>query len=213
LYTSLIFDIKNNVLNFELMEELHEKIKRLRKAQGISQLQLAKLIGISQPTLTNIEKGITDSITISVGKKLADELDVDFYELFDIPFLNIEKDNMMSKIHELEKVNDDLEKKINEKDSFIASLTSSGGNAFGFVLQEFINNYNFIFNIFSNLLKESYNTALSEKILSERNRFISFEKKLLQRYNDMGIFTIEELKDEIAYRNDIGAKFLNINEM
>ncbi|OGM06816.1 hypothetical protein A2130_01870 [Candidatus Woesebacteria bacterium GWC2_33_12] len=57
------------------------KIKRLRKAQGISQEQLASSIGVQTATISNIERGVTDT-SIYLIFKIARELKLHIKELF-----------------------------------------------------------------------------------------------------------------------------------
>lgn len=66
------------------MESLKDKIRRLRKEKGISQVDVAKASGINQASYSNIEKGSTTSISIEVGKGIAKALEISFNELFDI---------------------------------------------------------------------------------------------------------------------------------
>lgn len=81
------------------METMNEKIKRLRKQKGLSQVEVAKAAGITQSSYASIEKGDTKSITIEVGKGFAKALGMTFNELFDIESQNI--DNLNNQIKEL----------------------------------------------------------------------------------------------------------------
>lgn len=51
-----------------------ENVKRLREEKGLTQKQLANLVGITQPTIAQYEIGIKVP-TIVIGAKLAKELD------------------------------------------------------------------------------------------------------------------------------------------
>ena len=51
-----------------------ENVKRLREEKGLTQKQLANLVGITQPTIAQYEIGIKVP-TIVIGAKIAKELD------------------------------------------------------------------------------------------------------------------------------------------
>jgi len=61
-----------------------EKLKQLRKQKGISQNTVASAAGISISAYSNIENGVSKSITIDIGKGIAKALGVSFIELFEI---------------------------------------------------------------------------------------------------------------------------------
>jgi transcriptional regulator with XRE-family HTH domain len=67
------------------METTGEKIKRFRKLRGFTQKELSALVGIVQTTLAGIEAGKTKTITIDLGIRFSDRLNVSFLELFSIP--------------------------------------------------------------------------------------------------------------------------------
>lgn len=88
-----------------------EKIKNYRKTKGISQIEMAKFIGISQAAYGKIESGFTKTVTIEVGKGIALALGVSFVELFDIsPDVHFEGYDSALKAHQ--NVIDDYEKTI-----------------------------------------------------------------------------------------------------
>ncbi len=97
----------NNSSNFVTMNlnenKVSERIRELRKTKGLTQVELAAKVGISQPTLTNIEKGQTDNIPLIVCKKLSETLGVSFNELFDVdnPVNTEEKDKLKKEIEVL----------------------------------------------------------------------------------------------------------------
>ena len=68
-------------MGFKINKQLGTKIKRLRKAQGISQEQLASSIGVQTATISNIERGVTDT-SIYLIFKIARELKLHIKELF-----------------------------------------------------------------------------------------------------------------------------------
>ena len=59
---------------------MNVKIERIKK--GLSQRQLAKLCGVCQNTIVNIEKGEIDTVIVQNLKKVAEVLGVGMVELF-----------------------------------------------------------------------------------------------------------------------------------
>ncbi len=59
------------------MTPLHFRIKELREAQGLSQVELARLAGIRPATLSRIETGKTTGIDFDTLEKLAKALGCD----------------------------------------------------------------------------------------------------------------------------------------
>jgi len=96
------------------MESLGERITKLRIEKGISKADVARVCDITQTAYANIEKDITQSITIEIGKKIALAIGVSFNELFEIDLpkkdseliekLTAEKKMLCEKIEEKEKI-------------------------------------------------------------------------------------------------------------
>ncbi len=57
-----------------------ENIRNLRKAKGLSQKQLANLIGVTQPMVAQMERG-TKAASLQLGVEIAKVLDCDIREL------------------------------------------------------------------------------------------------------------------------------------
>lgn len=55
------------------------KVERVKK--NLTQKDLQELTGISRPTISKIEKGNTDVVTLGVYKKLAQALEIPIEEL------------------------------------------------------------------------------------------------------------------------------------
>lgn len=49
-----------------MREHMGTRVRRARKAEGLSQEQLAKKVGVTQPTISDIEKGIAKTTRIVV---------------------------------------------------------------------------------------------------------------------------------------------------
>lgn len=57
-------------------------LKRLRTNRGISQLQLATAVNVTQPMIAQIERG-TKALTMELGKEIAEVLKVSVNELLE----------------------------------------------------------------------------------------------------------------------------------
>lgn len=50
---------------------LGERVRKRREQLGLSQRELARVSGISQPTISNIERGVQEEVTTTVLRPLA----------------------------------------------------------------------------------------------------------------------------------------------
>jgi transcriptional regulator with XRE-family HTH domain len=55
---------------------LGESLKSLREHAGLSQNALAKLTGVPQSVISDVERGVQPTITLETAKELADALGV-----------------------------------------------------------------------------------------------------------------------------------------
>lgn len=101
------------------MESLGEKIKKIRKAKGISQTIVSEMCGIKQSSFANIETGKTQNISIEVGKGIARALGILFDELFEIESTTYLKDNSTKEFESFRKEIESLNERINEKEKII----------------------------------------------------------------------------------------------
>ena len=67
----------------EYLQNLGEKLQKLRKKRGLTQEQLAESIGTKHSQIGRLERGETNS-TILVLRKIAKELSVPLTELVDV---------------------------------------------------------------------------------------------------------------------------------
>lgn len=58
-----------------------DNIRKIRRDKDISQEQLAKAVGVSQPMIAQIERG-SRTATMPIGKAIADVLGCDVTELY-----------------------------------------------------------------------------------------------------------------------------------
>jgi len=68
----------------QFYRELGQRIARFRKAQGLTQVQLAEILGIAQQTMAHYEGGSL-RVAVALLKPLAKALAVSFEELIDEP--------------------------------------------------------------------------------------------------------------------------------
>ena len=76
----------------DIKKLLGKRIKELRKAQGISQQQLAVLANIDQRNLSHIECG--DTFPSKAFLVIATALNIDLQALFDFQHLDMNQQNM-----------------------------------------------------------------------------------------------------------------------
>lgn len=57
------------------------RIAEIRKARGLSQTELAEMVGVEQPTISRLEKG-NDSVTLRLVRQVAKALGVEVSDLF-----------------------------------------------------------------------------------------------------------------------------------
>ncbi|MCL6101614.1 MAG: helix-turn-helix domain-containing protein [Bacteroidetes bacterium] len=106
------------------MESLGEKIKRIRKSKGISQIVVAESCMIKQPSYANIESGKTQNITIEIGIGIAKALGVSFNELFEIEIGNLPKEEVNIQLEDLKVKLEELKERISEKDQLITAISN-----------------------------------------------------------------------------------------
>jgi transcriptional regulator with XRE-family HTH domain len=104
---------KTNYKNEEAVKR-GKRIYSLRTNKGISRRGLAKNIDISDTALANIENGITESITIELGRKICNNLNISFNELFEIESpSNKEIAELKAEIEKLQNLNKEKDENLN----------------------------------------------------------------------------------------------------
>ncbi len=87
---------------------MESSIKEIRKRKGITQVQLAQMLGITQSGVQKLESGIND-LTTKMMKKLAEVLDVEPWELLpkDMqPNISPEEQEILRTIRKVKSSND-----------------------------------------------------------------------------------------------------------
>lgn len=107
------------------LKEVLEKIKNLRNQKGISQAQMAKMVGVTQAGYANIETNDKGKLSLVVAVGIAKALNVGFNELFDIDGDSQKIDSLNNEIKLLEKRIIELEDQLNDKRSIIEFLSSN----------------------------------------------------------------------------------------
>lgn len=118
------------------MESINERIKRIRKAAGINQAEVAKAAGINQASFSNIEKGDTKSISIEIGKGIATALGIPFSELFEVEGDSRKDEGLNGQIEELKVRIEEQKVRIEEKDLLIKSFINKIKNMSDFLINE-----------------------------------------------------------------------------
>lgn len=57
------------------------QLSKIRKSKGLSQVALAEMVGVEQPTISRIERG-DEGVTLRQLKSVADALDITLSEMF-----------------------------------------------------------------------------------------------------------------------------------
>ena len=57
------------------------QLARIRKSKGLSQVALAEIVGVEQPTISRIERG-DEGVTLRQLKAVAEALDITLAEMF-----------------------------------------------------------------------------------------------------------------------------------
>lgn len=60
--------------------DIGENLKRKRIEKNVTQAELAKKLGVSQPMLAQLERG-TKNLTVNMAKEIANALKIDVIEL------------------------------------------------------------------------------------------------------------------------------------
>ncbi|WP_297092214.1 helix-turn-helix domain-containing protein [uncultured Draconibacterium sp.] len=184
------------------MNSISDKIIQGRKAKRINQKDFAQLIGVSQPSLIKFEKGETDLIPLGVAKKISNELDIPFTELFDIESLNNRRTILLEKIDELEEKSIKLKSEINDKELLIDFFKEKYKNLYVKKIERDFTDYiellNEIYEGIRNFDSDEMKDKLKEQLVLEKEYMKDTIKGILKE----GIFTDFELL-ELLYLNDI----------
>lgn len=147
------------------MESLNEKIRRIRKQSGLSQIEVAKLAGINQASYSNLENGDTKSISIEVGKGISKALNIPFNELFDIEISKTDTELIESLKYE----NDKLKKEINDKSMLVDLLTKEKTILTEFWLTMWISDFSFAMSFIDDLISKATTETDRQSLLQKRN--------------------------------------------
>lgn len=123
---------------FALMEQVNLIIKQLRKEKGLSQFDVANRLGISQTAYASIESGKTKSISVEIGKGLAEVLDQDFNILFGVE----RKENDQTKLIEnLKKEIETLKEQLEDKKNIVAFFQKERSSIKYIILSWYLKNF------------------------------------------------------------------------
>ncbi len=101
------------------MKDYSDKIKAIRKSTGLSQVEMAEKIGISQAAYGKLESGFTKSISLEIAKGIASALSVPFTELFEIKESGSETELLETRITGLNDKINELNNRLKDKDLVI----------------------------------------------------------------------------------------------
>ncbi len=184
------------------METIGEKIRRIRKSKGISQMTVADTCNIKQSSYANIESGKTQNITIEIGKGIAKALDVSFSELFEI-------DNELNCISvsegTIEKFENEikiLQDRIKDKELLINSLQNEKILFSSYLASELFSGFSTIINLNQQLydLSDSeFDKEAYKKRIKINNDMFS---QLVKHYKSLGFLIDSDIEKGVyLYKN------------
>lgn len=173
-----------------------EEFKALRASKGLTQKQLAELVGTTQTTITNIEKGVTRHPNVDIAMKIAATLGKDVYELFGDAThrSNYSCEELESKLQKLS-----IESKKNEELAILYKEKYKG-LYLKFIERDFLDYMEMVDEIY-----EAIRTFDSEEQKIKFEKQLQAEKEYLRgKISELfkeGIFSEFEILD-ILYQND-----------
>lgn len=69
------------------LHEIRVSLYRRRQALGLSQAEVARRMGMTQSTVSDLESGVCKNPTIGTVKSWAEALDLRFRIVLDLPFM------------------------------------------------------------------------------------------------------------------------------
>lgn len=193
-----------------------ERLKQLRKQKGISQNTVATAAGISIAAYSNIENGISKSITIEAGKGIAKALEVPFVELFEIEISDSNTEALNKEIRNLNLTIKDLSDKLNsaksqidDKESIINYLKKEKEIYKSSVIISIMSDYDFN----SNNLKEQIKTAKTDNeklILQKKMDHLTRNRDyLIKNFIHIGFF---DQKDIDLYYKELKEHYSTLSQ-
>lgn len=187
----LLFIFK--IPTFELMD-YSNKIRNERKKRGLSQAEMAEMIGISQAAYGKIESGFTKSITIEVGKGIAKALNIPFGELFEIDETRIDSQKVETKIIELQKKITELEERSEERKATIDLLIQKIDIYKRAIYEVFWVQTNLTVNIYDERIKNAGSEVEISTLKKKKEFLLNSQQRLLDLYVYMGILTENDIE-------------------
>jgi len=186
------------------METIGDKIKGLRKSKGLSLMELANKLNVSDTAISKIETGKTKSITIELGKGICNELGVSFNELFEIKTDTPDIEKMQTELAYLNSVLKEKNDRIEEKEKIIHLQEQVNRNFKNAFLEAFIKisatETNQLMKIFENT-----STMSPERRTELARVFIVQSANFLDQMVSWGCFTEIEIESFMKSNE----KFLN----
>jgi transcriptional regulator with XRE-family HTH domain len=153
------------------MEDLHNKIKQIRKSKGLSIYDIAECTGVSHTKIANIENAKTKTVGIDMVIKIANALNVNFSDLVDIE--DSSKSEELGKIKELQTENEELKVRIEEKEELIIALKSNLSSAKNIIHSLFAD---YCEKILTDVPIEKKYKSVPESVIFAHNMFVFLHK-------------------------------------
>lgn len=187
------------------MKDIAEKISSIRISKGIPKVDIARACGITQTAYANIEKGETKSISIEVGRGIANALGISFNELFEIelPSGNNEL------IHKLQEEIQNLKKQIDDKSLLIDLLLKEKEIFKRTAIISVVEYSDSIINEIDERMKETSTNSAKEKLEFQRDFVVSYKQAILDRFVNYGYF--EQIDIDKFYK-DLNEHYIKMGD-
>lgn len=197
------------------MNNIHEKIKELRKQKGINQKQVADSAGLSVAAYSNIESGISKSITIEAGKGIAKALGVSFAELFEIETPGTVTSEASADVEQLRALVINYENEIKvyqdrlkDKETIITSLKTEKKLFKENVIRSIDVMYESEVTEIRNKLKNCSDQTEKLTLETKLQKIIEAKKRMLKNYMYVGFLLEEDLAN---YYEQLGEHYKSVN--
>ena len=176
------------------MESIGEKIRRIRKSKGISQMTVADTCNIKQSSYANIESGKTQNITIEIGKGIAKALNVSFNELFEIDFYSADWQKKTEEdITKLWNTLKEKNKLIEQKDLLIDMLQKEKEMFKSSVIQSISNHWDLRILEIENEIKSAASEKEKEVLMNKKNHALRNKDFTINNFISIGFLKQEDI--------------------
>ncbi len=172
------------------MENYFDKIKSIRKSKGLSQIEIAQIVGISQTAYGKIESGITKSISIDVGVGISAALEVPFVELFEIENRDVEISLLKNQI-------DKLQISLDEKKFMIETLKNERSHIKQHLVMQMVSGFSFDISFLESQLEKITEGVEVSFLTKKKNDLLRMYRVNKEYYFKTGYLTQQDFDEHI----------------